>query len=140
MLFLVKTFSKIIFNEKCFNHDHWLWSARNSSEVLKVYLRFCCLMVLAMFMNLIYLGPCRPMCVRVKQLCYPVLQEFNIPWPEALGKHQGCQFSLIIPSPFFINNVFHEKLCNMYVCAEQLFFLRIFYPVNWGNLWNPGVK
>ena len=74
-------------------------------------------MVLAMFMNLIYLGPCRPMCVRVKQLCYPVLQEFNIPWPEALGKHQGCQFSLIIPSPFFINNVFHEKLSN-YVCLR----------------------
>jgi len=30
------------------------------------------------------IGPCRPMCERVKSSCYPILQQVSLPWPESL--------------------------------------------------------
>ena len=30
-------------------------------------------------------GPCRPLCQRVKRACLQILQNFNLPWPEALN-------------------------------------------------------
>ncbi|KAF7279327.1 hypothetical protein GWI33_007418 [Rhynchophorus ferrugineus] len=31
------------------------------------------------------IGPCRGLCENVKSLCFPVLQSFGFPWPEALN-------------------------------------------------------
>ena len=31
------------------------------------------------------IGPCRPLCERVRQACLRILQNFNLAWPEALG-------------------------------------------------------
>jgi len=31
------------------------------------------------------IGPCRPLCQRVKRACLQILQNFNLPWPEALN-------------------------------------------------------
>lgn len=31
------------------------------------------------------IGPCRGLCENVRQRCYPVLQGFGFPWPEALN-------------------------------------------------------
>ena len=60
-------------------------------------------------------GPCRPLCQRVKRACLQILQNFNLPWPEALNcdrlvkKKTGNSHRSFIGRFPPMNN--HEHMC-----------------------------